>query len=79
MCVRLHPGSELFPPCFLQMKGLNASLKILQHSFSLFLFDSSPFINTRSSPLLFSSLSVSRRLLCDGVIIEDVAPVFNTG
>lgn len=29
--------------------------------------------------LALSSFTLSHRLLCDGVIIEDVAPVFNVG
>lgn len=49
----------------------------LEKTIFFLLFNSSPFINTLH--MVSSPLSVSFRLLCDGVIIEDKAAVFNTG
>lgn len=63
-------------------------LEIVQHPFLLYSSSlcylsilplHAPLLPSALSPLLSHSFSPSHRLLCDGVIIEDVAPVFNAG
>lgn len=63
-------------PCFLLIKE-NKKTTLKKHFFPF--FSTSYFSSIISTSSLLSLLSVSCRLLCDGVIIEDAAPVFNAG